>query len=570
MSSSIAYTPVKHQHHPHSDSISQEEEFDNEDYSDEDKDINSIQDDQDTERSTQGWSWVLLISGVTSAMFFYCLDKSVVTILIPVIVGELGEATKLPWVFVGFGLGSFSLALPIGKIYTLFDFKILYLGFLSIFLLGSALCGAAWNMNALIFGRVLAGIGGIGVYTGIMTILTTMTTQNERPIYLGVVGLFWSIGRVVGPLFGGILGKKFWRWGFYLNFLVFGLFIPVYLRLLPHSPSKRLPLSRRFLQFDPLGVFLNSLSVILLFTGINFGGTRFSWDSPQTISIFTAAAISIISFGIQQATCFATTAESRIFPLKMLFNQKACLVFAISATSSIAGFLPANFISLYFQFTQGDDSLYAAFRLLPMIVAMSLVMPVSGYLIPRIGNLEWWPIIGSIVGLPGSIIMVQLDANTYSDIIYVAEILIGAGMGCYMQLPYTMIRSYIHKSEEKDGMSFIIISQIGGIALSMSISSAIFTTLVMKWLKELLPEIPIFEIESFISGTSSKLLTDLPTEEIPKVLNILIQAMIPAWIIVLLSIFVGLGASTALLMWKLCSQETPPDFNTKNKGMTCS
>jgi MFS family permease len=42
-------------------------------------------------------------------------------------------------------------------------------------------------MNVLIFGRILAGVGGIGVYTGIMTILTTMTRENERPIYLGVV-----------------------------------------------------------------------------------------------------------------------------------------------------------------------------------------------------------------------------------------------------------------------------------------------------------------------------------------------------------------------------------------------
>lgn len=89
--------------------------------------------------------------------------------------------------FCSFGLGSLSLTLPIGKIYTLFNAKVLYLGFLAIFMLGSALCGAAWNMNALIIGRVLAGVGGIGVYTGIMTILTSLTTEKERPVYLGVM-----------------------------------------------------------------------------------------------------------------------------------------------------------------------------------------------------------------------------------------------------------------------------------------------------------------------------------------------------------------------------------------------
>ncbi|KAH6671025.1 hypothetical protein B0J14DRAFT_656009 [Halenospora varia] len=159
---------------------------------------------------------------------------------------------------------------------------------------------------------------------------------------------------------------------------------------------------------------------------------------------------------------------------------------------------------------------------------MSLVMPASGYLAPKIGNLEWWPIVGSIVALPGSIMMVQVAANTDPKITHVSEILIGAGMGCYIQLPYTMIGSYIHKSEKKDGMSFIIISQIGGITFSISTSSAIFTTLAMQWLKESLPEFPISDIENVISGTSGKLLADLPTEEIPKFLNIHVKAMIPA------------------------------------------
>jgi MFS family permease len=34
------------------------------------------------------------------------------------------------------------------------------------FELGSAICGAAPTMNAMIFGRVIAGIGGAGMYLG--------------------------------------------------------------------------------------------------------------------------------------------------------------------------------------------------------------------------------------------------------------------------------------------------------------------------------------------------------------------------------------------------------------------
>jgi hypothetical protein len=89
----------------------------------------------------------------------------------------------------------------------------------------------------------------------------------------------------------------------------------------------------------------------------------------------------------------------------MLFIPEACLIFVISASSSITGFVPPNFISLYFQFSRGDNALMAALRLLPMIIAMSVALPLSGYLMPRIGYVEFWPIVGSLVALPGMILM---------------------------------------------------------------------------------------------------------------------------------------------------------------------
>jgi len=47
----------------------------------------------------------------------------------------------------------------------------------------------------------------------------------------------------------------------------------------------------------------------------------------------------------------------------------------------------------------------AALRLLPMIIAMSVALPLSGCLMPRIGHVEFWPIVGSLVALPGMILM---------------------------------------------------------------------------------------------------------------------------------------------------------------------
>ncbi|KAL5327941.1 hypothetical protein ACEPPN_005647 [Leptodophora sp. 'Broadleaf-Isolate-01'] len=139
------------------------------------------------QRKITGWRWPVLVVAVISAVFLYCLDTNLTSILIPVLLAEFGSASKLPWIFVGFSLGAITLVLPVGKLYTLFPAKHLYLAFLVLFTIGSGLCGAAQSMDMLIIGRVVAGAGGIGLYTGIIVVLSSITTAEERPAYVGLV-----------------------------------------------------------------------------------------------------------------------------------------------------------------------------------------------------------------------------------------------------------------------------------------------------------------------------------------------------------------------------------------------
>jgi MFS family permease len=75
-----------------------------------------------------------------------------------------------------------------------FNNKWLYISAAGLFEIGSAISGAAPTMSVLVFGRVLAGIGGSGIYVGTVNILTHMTMPVERAQYLGFVGMAWSFG----------------------------------------------------------------------------------------------------------------------------------------------------------------------------------------------------------------------------------------------------------------------------------------------------------------------------------------------------------------------------------------
>ncbi len=77
--------------------------------------------------------------------------------------------------------------MPLGKLYGVLNAKYLYIGCVATFLGASALCGAAPTIQAEIIGRVLAGAGGNGIYTGVMTFLSVFTSDSERPTYLSLV-----------------------------------------------------------------------------------------------------------------------------------------------------------------------------------------------------------------------------------------------------------------------------------------------------------------------------------------------------------------------------------------------
>jgi MFS family permease len=78
--------------------------------------------------------------------------------------------------------------------YSRSDNKWLYLFTLFLFEVGSALIGSAQSVNVLLVGRVLAGVGGSGIYVGTVNIISAMTINVERAQSLGFIGIAWSLG----------------------------------------------------------------------------------------------------------------------------------------------------------------------------------------------------------------------------------------------------------------------------------------------------------------------------------------------------------------------------------------
>ena len=119
-----------------------------------------------SERTIRGIRWILICAAIFSANILYGLDTTIVADIQGAVSETFDNVTQLGWLGVGFTLGSTVAILPLGKAFGIFDAKWVFIGCLVNFAAASALCGAAPSMNAMIVGRVWAGVGGAGMYLG--------------------------------------------------------------------------------------------------------------------------------------------------------------------------------------------------------------------------------------------------------------------------------------------------------------------------------------------------------------------------------------------------------------------
>ncbi|KAL8961058.1 MAG: hypothetical protein Q9193_002329 [Seirophora villosa] len=373
-------------------------------------------------RSIHGMKWLLVVTAILSSILLYALDTTITADVIPVsygaplssdvnrwqnVVNDLGEASKLAWLSVGFLLGGVAGVLPICKLFGLFDAKHLYVGSIVLFMAGSALCGGAPTINAFIVGRVIAGLGGNGMYMGTLTLLSVSTNSKERPMYIGLTGLVFGAGIVCGPIVGGAFAESnaTWRWGFYLNLVVGGIFAPVYLFLLPSfDPSGGRLLKSRLLEFDIVGAALSIGMLVCTIMAINFGGALYAWNSGQIVSLFVVAGVLLIAFALQQKFATFTSPSNRIFPVHLLLSKEAVLLFVLGCAANAGGYVPLYYIPLYFQFTRGNAALEAAVRLLPLVFLFSSAVIVNGALMSKYGYYQPWYAVGSMFLIVGGVL----------------------------------------------------------------------------------------------------------------------------------------------------------------------
>ncbi|KAH8719434.1 putative MFS drug efflux transporter [Phaeosphaeriaceae sp. PMI808] len=498
-------------------------------------------------RKLKGIKWFICVLSIFSSVFLYALDNTIVATIQPAIIRDLGHIEKLPWVSVAYQVTSVALDLTWGKLYSKFNGKTLFLASVLIFEVGSAICGAAPNIDCEIVGRAICGIGGIGIYMGALNLLASTTTDTERPVYISLMGICWGTGTVLGPVIGGAFADSVatWRWSFYINLVIGAIAAPAYFLLLPstntHLNSESM--FKRIKAVDWVGTTLISGAVVSGIMGINFGGVLFPWKSGEIIGCFVCSGVLWIIFSLQQAFSVLTTLEDRIFPCDIVCKLEANVLFAQTACGLGASTVVIYFIPLYFQFVQNDKALDAGIRLLPMMFLMIFGSILTGILQSK--GLRFMPfaLVGGILTAIGSALMYALvEVHTTASHIYGFSVIIAFGCGLYTQGPISVVQSLFPAERVADATAFVGFGQVMGVAIMLAIANAVFLNQVTIRVEQLIPDTSLPQVQAAIQGVGSELFKSSSENIRAAILQVIVDSLNKTYLLVVVA-----GAVTAIL-----------------------
>lgn len=364
--------------------------------------------------------WIIL-GTVMFGTFMSTLDSSIVNIALPTIRRELNAGDSVEWIVLCYLLTTTSTLLIMGKLSDWVGRRQLYIIGFSVFVLGSLLCGLAWNLWSLVGFRVLQGLGASMIYAIGPAIISDAFSSQERGQALGLMGSIVAAGSSAGPVIGGLLLGKFgWSSIFFVNVPIGLIAIWRAWTILPESPKVT---GQRF---DLVGAGLFLLGVTAFLTGLDFGPEpSYGWNDELVVGLLAVGAVLI--------GCFLYW-EMRVSEPMLRLSLFRVRPFTAAILAAFCGFVASGgniFVIPFFlqQLLQLNPE-RAGLVLLAGPLTLSLIAPLGGYLSSRVPT-RWLSSTGLLITASGYFAFSFLDVGwDWKDVVW-RSALVSMGFGLF-------------------------------------------------------------------------------------------------------------------------------------------
>ncbi|WP_221563938.1 MDR family MFS transporter [Alkalihalobacillus sp. TS-13] len=415
----------------------------------------------------------LVLAAVILAMFMAAIEGTIVSTAMPSIVADLGGFRLYSWVFSAYLLMQAVTILIYGKLSDLFGRKPVFTFGISMFMIGSLMCGFAETMEMLIISRLIQGFGAGAVMPIATTIVGDMYTMEERAKIQGYLASVWGISAVIGPALGGFIVLYWeWAWVFWLN-IPLGILAILGTNLFLHED-----IEKKKHKIDYIGALLIFVAVSSLMIALIQGGVSLPWKSWQIVGLIGTFAVSFLLFIIQERRAAEPT-----MPLSIWKDRLITLANLASLTTGAILFGISSFLPAYVQGVMEESPLVAGFTLTTMSIGWPIASTLAGRLIIKLG-FRTVALGGGIALVLGSLFFVTLDPAKGPIWAAIGSFIIGVGMGLSTTTFIVSIQSSVNWEKRGVATASNMFMRILGSAIGATLLGGILNNRLQNYLEE--------------------------------------------------------------------------------------
>jgi EmrB/QacA subfamily drug resistance transporter len=322
--------------------------------------------------------WVWKIAGVVIiGMVMSILDTTIVNVALHTLSEDLHTTlAQIQWVATGYLLALAAVIPLTGWSARRFGAKRVYLVSITLFTLGSALCGLSDSSTQLILFRVLQGLGGGMIMPLAQMIMAEVAGPKRMGRVMGVVVMPAMLAPILGPVVGGlILQNLHWSWIFFVNVPIGIVALVLAYRLLPDSELGEAG------ELDWIGLALMVTSMPLVVYGLSEIGSKGSFTAPSVIFPIVGGLLLTTVFGWHALRVKRPLLDVRLYANR-IFAAASITTFGLGAALFGAMIL----LPLYYQEVRGLSVIVTGLLVGPQGLGMLLVAPFTARLTDRFGG----------------------------------------------------------------------------------------------------------------------------------------------------------------------------------------
>jgi len=408
------------------------------------------------------------MTAVGLSILMATLDVNIVNVSLPTLVTELRtDFATIQWVILGYVLVVTSLTLSMARLGDMRGKRTLFAGGLSLFTLGSLLCGLSPGVYWLIGFRAVQGLGAAVTQALGAAIVTETFPSSERGKAMGLIGSTVSVGLAAGPALGGVLiGTLGWRSVFLINIPVGVLAVWATLRFVPSTPGEG-----KGRGFD----FTGAVLVLLLMGTYALGmtlGQRLGFVHAGSLGLLSTAALLLVAFISVERRVTAPMVDLEVFR-NLLFSINLLMGWLVFIVVGASFTLP-----FYLEKVKAFRPEIVGLLMMIIPLSMGLVAPLAGSLSDRFGA-RGVSLAGLIVCVWGCLCIGGLNQDVGILGTALRLVPLGAGMGLFQSPNNSAIMGAVPRQRLGLASGLMTLSRTLGHTTGIPLAGAAFTAWVV-------------------------------------------------------------------------------------------